>query len=160
MGHWESHSSWLRCWNVLRNHNIALSLFKSHIYTKYEWSANAGIPQAHQISKQMWVIFHSCKWKLWIIYTWAGRCAFNSLEDGDLHRIHEMFRRDLLLSGSIRVPTTLSNNRQTVRGRQASLILLSVHQNRWRCFCICNQTSLSTVASLLHRSNQKVWEIF
>lgn len=33
-----------------------------------------------------------------------------------------------MLGGSIRVPTTLSNNRQTVRGRQASVILLSVHE--------------------------------
>lgn len=43
------------------------------------------------------------------------------------------------------------NNRQTVRGRQASVILLSVHQTHEGATVSANQTSLSAVASLSQR---------
>lgn len=61
----------VRCWNIFRNHNTAVSLLKSHKYAKCAWNINTGIMQAHQISKYMWIMFYSSKWKWWIIYTWA-----------------------------------------------------------------------------------------
>ncbi len=142
----------VRCLNVLRNHNIALSLLKSHIYIQN--MNGASMQEFHKHTRYQ----NKCGLYFTLANESCGSFTLGQPRGWCLSQNTWDVQKVLSLGGSIVVPTTLRNNRQTVRGRQASVILLSVCRTDEGAAAPATK-HLSTVASLVQWLNQMA-EIF